>query len=215
MRYAGATEIDIFQESGSRLGSIRQPSTAHLRFRWTQSDLVITPPRRRSGSRKKNADTVTVVACMVTCFATAMARTNAQKRKARLEANREQQTARRQRLASAGIPDTGRLDLALIEGLRFAVSTLGLDAKAGRPPMSAQVLASLIMTTAADILVRRHGFDAGHSRRAIARRMRANPLHLQADYIPSLCPDPAAQAARAAKAATPPLLPQTMSESGH
>lgn len=146
---------------------------------------------------------------MAAWFILGMARTNAQKRKTRLKANAGQQSARRERMAAEGKPDTGRVDLALVEALRFAVSTLARDMEHGRAPLSGTAFVGLVTTTATDILVRRQGLDDRHSRRAVARRLKRCPSHLEPSYIPSLIPDPVAQAARSAETMTPPLLPQT------
>lgn len=145
-------------------------------------------------------------------FKLGMARTNLQKRQDRLKANRGQQSARRQRMAADGIPDTGAIDSALIEALRFSVSTLARDLEHGYVPMLGAEFAGLVTTTANDILVRRQGYDDRHSRRALARRLKRCPFHLEPSYVPSLIPDAAQQAARLAQTATPPLPPQTGSE---
>jgi hypothetical protein len=144
-----------------------------------------------------------------------MARTNSQKRRDRLKANAGQQTARRARMARDGMPDTGAIDSALVEALRFAVSTLARDLEHGHVPMLGTKLIGLVTTTATDILVRRQGHDDRHSRRALARRLKRHQAHLDPGHIPSLVPDPALQAARAAQAAAPPLLPQTTSDAIH
>lgn len=140
-----------------------------------------------------------------------MARTNAQKRADRLRANAGQQAARRARMSAEGRPDTGVVDLALIEAMAFAVSTLAIDVQSGRPAMAAQDFIGLVTSSAVDILVRRKDHDDRNSRRAIARRLKQRPMHLDPGHIPSLRPDPALQCANAMQTATPPLHPQTMS----
>jgi hypothetical protein len=123
----------------------------------------------------------------------AMARTNAQKRAQALAAGRARQERRRDRMAALGKPQSVRVDSALVEAMAFEIAREVLDGARA----DAHISASDLIETALSILVDRQGYDRRQSKLAIATRMSLRDEHRDPSFIPSLRPDPTAQAARA------------------
>lgn len=133
-------------------------------------------------------------------------RTNAQKLKDIQTAAATRQQKRRAGMRDRGRPDTTVTDMALVEAMSFviasrAVSTLNADKNAD--PRSFKDALSLPVTAirdaALEVLVGRKGFDPRESRIAIGLRLAMRSEHLEPSFIPSLQPDPVAQAERRAE----------------
>ena len=122
-----------------------------------------------------------------------MARTNAQKKAQGLAAGRARQDRRRDKLAAIGRPITAKVDSALVEALSFQIANEVLDGARA----DAHVSIADLMETALQVLVDRQGYNRRQSKIAIATRMNLRDEHRDPSFIPSLRPDPAAQAARA------------------
>lgn len=130
-------------------------------------------------------------------------RTNAQKLQDINAAAVTRQRKRRTGMRDRGRPDTTVTDMALVEAISFviaaqAMSTLHAnpeaDPRSFKHGLALPILA--IRDAAVQVLVDRKGFNPKESRIAIGLRLAMRKDHLQPSFIPSLQPDPVAQAER-------------------
>lgn len=99
-----------------------------------------------------------------------MAKTLAERRRYDRDRKRRQRAAKK----AAGIPPVSTLNAAIAEGLAYAMRAADRSSWVdGRQPVDL----GDIVRTAQRILVRRHGFDAGHVKTALQNAARPRPEH--------------------------------------
>lgn len=109
-----------------------------------------------------------------------MARTIAELRKF----NRERRAAQRAAARAAGIPPADRVAAAIAEATSFAMRSGGVNIGSDGA-QHLQIDAATLISAAVDILSKRAGFDAKHSRQAVARIVSPRPEHTWPGFIPS------------------------------